>query len=311
MRDSLIEQIYRRMGENSRIFFLSADFGAPALDKLRQDFADRFINVGIAEQNLINVSTGLALEGFIIYAYAISAFLTMRTYEQIRNNLALMSQHKELNVNLIGVGAGASYDMSGPSHHCFEDLSIIRTLPNILLCSPSDWVVAKSFVDFSININKPKYIRLDGKNLPQIYDETDKISWNAGFCELKKGDKICIVSTGYATHKAIKLTNQLSRKGVRIGIVDVFMLKELNKNTLLDVLKKYKAVFTIEEAFINKGGLDSLIYSLLASQTKIKFKSFGFDDKYIFISGKRDFLAETTNFSESAILKAIMEFEQQ
>src|SRR3990167_7331166 len=92
MRDVFIEQIYNRMSVNDSLFFISADFGSPKLDKLRENFKDRFINVGIAEQNLINVSTGLALEGFTVYAYAIATFLTMRAYEQIRVNLALLGQ---------------------------------------------------------------------------------------------------------------------------------------------------------------------------------------------------------------------------
>ncbi|MHC4753620.1 MAG: transketolase family protein, partial [Planctomycetota bacterium] len=106
MRDALIEQIYKRMHSDENIFFVSADMGAPLLDNLRADFNDRFVNVGIAEQNLINVSTGLALEGFTVYAYAIAPFLTMRAYEQIRTNLALNSHHRNINVNMLGVGAG-------------------------------------------------------------------------------------------------------------------------------------------------------------------------------------------------------------
>ncbi len=117
MRDVLIEQIYQKMFDDERIFFLSADLGSPVLDKVREQFEDRFINVGIAEQNLINVSTGLAFEGFTVYAYAIAPFLTMRAYEQLRVNLSLSSELMELNVNLIGVGAGLSYDVSGPTHH--------------------------------------------------------------------------------------------------------------------------------------------------------------------------------------------------
>src|SRR4030043_1505192 len=107
MRDVFIEQIYNRMVKDDNLFFVSADFGSPKLDNLREKFKDRFINVGIAEQNLINISTGLALEGYIVYAYAIAPFLTMRAYEQIRN-LSLLSQIKEVNLNLIGVGIGLS-----------------------------------------------------------------------------------------------------------------------------------------------------------------------------------------------------------
>ena len=157
------------MHDDNSIFFISADFGSPKLDILREKFKDRFINVGIAEQNLINISTGLALEGFTVYAYAIAPFLTMRAYEQIRVNLALHAQLKEININLIGVGAGLSYDVSGPTHHCLEDITIMRTLPNLIVFSPSDWILAQKFVDYSIKVKKPKYLRFDGKPLPQIY----------------------------------------------------------------------------------------------------------------------------------------------
>ena len=307
MRDALIERIYDRMHDNDRIFFVSADFGAPALDKLREDFGDRFINVGIAEQNLINVSTGLALEGFTVYAYAIAGFLTMRAYEQIRTNLALSSQHKEINVNLVGVGAGVSYDMSGPSHYCLEDLAIMRTLPNIVLCSPCDWLVAEKFVDFSINVKMPKYIRLDGKPLPRIYDENADFEWEKGGCELVKGDDICIVSTGYMTHKALSVAKELQGNS-NVGVVDVFLLKPVNEDSFFNLLKKYKCIITLEEAFINKGGLDCFVSSVLSHRNAdIKLKSLGFEDKYILKSRSRDSLHKLSCFSEKDIIRVIEE----
>jgi len=118
------------MEQDSSIFFISADFGSPVLDDIRADYPDRFVNVGIAEQNLINVTAGLALEGFKVFAYAIAPFITMRCFEQLRVNLALLSEVREINVNLIGVGAGYSYVVSGPTHQCYEDITLIRSLPN-------------------------------------------------------------------------------------------------------------------------------------------------------------------------------------
>lgn len=277
MRDVLIEEIYKRMFHNENIFFLSADFGSPALDKLRNSFEERFINVGIAEQNLINLSAGLALEGFTVYAYAIAPFLTMRAYEQLRVNLSLTSQIKEVNVNLIGVGAGVSYDVSGPTHHCFEDISIMRTLPNFMVFSPSDWQLAENFVDISINIKKPKYIRLDGKPLPRIYSDFKKFNLENGFCELLKGERVCIVSTGYMTHKALKIRERLPRNKTNIGVIDVFRLKPIDETLLFDSLKGYEWVITIEEAFINKGGLDTLVLNVLKNRNPcIRLKNLGF-----------------------------------
>jgi len=308
MREALIEKIYEKMCADDSIFFISADFGAPSLDKLRRDFEDRFINVGIAEQNLINISTGLALEGFTVYTYAIAGFLTMRAYEQIRTNLALLSQHKQVNVNLIGVGTGVSYDMSGPSHHCLEDLAIMRILPNIVLFSPSDWLTAEKFVDFSISVKRPKYIRLDGKPLPRIYEKDAEFYWEKGCCELLKGESICLVSTGYMTHRALKIAKELRANKQKIGVVDVFVLKPIIEDAFFDILKKYKYIITIEEAFINKGGLDSFVATILGHRSAdIKLRNLGFQDKYIFKTGSRDFLSELSHFGEKDIIKAIEE----
>ncbi|MGA0345618.1 MAG: hypothetical protein ACO3N9_03645 [Alphaproteobacteria bacterium] len=126
MRDALLEKIWQRMAHDETVFFVSSDFGSPVLDKIRSDFGERFINVGIAEQNLINVSAGLALEGFNVFSYAIAPFITMRCFEQNRVNLALLSEARKINVNLIGVGAGYSYVVSGPTHQSYEDITIMR-----------------------------------------------------------------------------------------------------------------------------------------------------------------------------------------
>jgi len=306
MRDILIEEIYDRMHDNEDIFFLSDDFGAPVLDKLKEKFRDRFINVGIAEQNLINISTGLALEGFIVYAYGIAPFITMRCYEQIRNNLSLLSQLKEININLIGVGAGMSYDLSGPTHHCFEDITIMRLLPNIAVFSPSDWMLTKKFVDFSIKVKKPKYIRLDGKLLPQIYEKINNLSLENGFSELRNGERVCLVSTGFMTHRALKVCDEFAKKKVNLGVIDLFLLKPINEDLLFNCLKKYKRLITIEEAFIDKGGLDSSISDILnRKKSNIKLKKIGLKDKYVFAAGSRDYLHKLNGLNEESIIKII------
>ena len=309
MRDVFIEGICDRMHKDSTLFFISADFGSPKLDKLREEFKDRFINVGIAEQNLINISTGLALEGFTVYAYAIAPFLTMRAYEQIRINLSLHAQLKEININLIGVGAGLSYDVSGPTHHCLEDISLMRTLPHLVLFSPSDWKLTEKFIDYSIRIKKPKYLRLDGKPLPQIYDSIEDSEFQNGFKELMKGEKICLISTGYMTHKALRVANLLNGHQIRVGVIDLFMLKPLNEKLFSESISQYDYVITLEEAFINKGGLDSLVTNILTRRnSKFRIKRMGFEDTYIFDMGSREHLHKLNRLDEKSIVKNIEEW---
>ena len=150
MRDVFLERIHAAMQQRDDIFLVSDDFGSRVLDKIRADFGDRFINVGIAEQNCINVAAGLALEGFTVYAYGIACFMSMRSFEQIRVNVSMTSQLRPMNLNIVGVGAGMSYDVSGPSHHCLEDLTLLRLLPHVDLFSPSDWQTAARLADYSV-----------------------------------------------------------------------------------------------------------------------------------------------------------------
>ncbi len=309
MRDVLIEQIYQRMADDEKIFFLSVDLGSPVLDKVREQFEDRFINVGIAEQNLINVSTGLAFEGFTVYAYAIAPFLTMRAYEQLRVNLSLSSELMELNVNLIGVGAGLSYDVSGPTHHCIEDIIIMRALPNFITISPSDSKITESLVDYTIDVKKPKYIRLDAKPVTQIYDKTDDFNLEIGFCELINGEKVCIVATGFMTHKALNAAKRLQEDNINVGVLDMIILKPVNEELLSDSLNNYEYIITIEEGFINKGGLDSLILNVINKyQLDIRLKNLGFDDKYVFGLGGRDHLHKINNLDEESIIEIAKEY---
>lgn len=264
MRDTLLEEIYQAMKSDEMIFFVSADFGSPVLDKIRSAFYERFLNVGIAEQNLINVSTGLSLEGYKVFAYAIAPFITMRCYEQIRVNLALMSELRALNVNLIGVGAGYSYVVSGPTHQCYEDITVMRALPNIQLLSPSDWFLASKLVNICLEKTSVKYLRLDAQPSKQLYDSATSGYLEKGFHEFCTGGEICIISTGYMTHVALDVTQVLADDNIQTGILDIHDFSTFDSVAFLEALKRYKYLITLEEAFIGKGGLDSLVRMLVA-----------------------------------------------
>jgi transketolase len=303
MRDVLISEIRDAMEKDRNIFFLSADFGSPALDRLRSDFASRFINVGIAEQNLISIASGMALEGMTVFAYAIAPFLTMRAFEQIRINLALTAQIREVNVNLIGVGAGLSYDVTGPTHHCLEDLALMRLLPNIQLISPSDCSFMRSIAGYSIDVKKPKYIRLDGKAAPRIYPETSEAVFLRGFYQLQEGKEICLISTGYMTHTALRIARSLEEKGIHTGVTDFFLLKDFDRQAAHKALCRYTHVVTLEEGFVSGGGLDGLVHDLLPA--KVEKLNLGFRDRYTFEVGDRSYLHGISGLSDADICAAV------
>ena len=309
LRDVLIANIHQKMLVDNSIFFLSADFGSPALDKLREDCGDRFVNVGIAEQNLINVGTGLALEGFKVFAYAIAPFLTMRAYEQIRTNISIMSQAKGVNINLIGVGAGLSYDVTGPTHHCLEDISIINTLPNIDILSPSDSILMPKILDYCLNHNNPKYLRLDGKTLPSIYNQPGELSITDGLYLLKEGRDALLIGTGYMTHKALRVANMLLAEGIDIAVMDSFLLKPMNVQKLKEAIDGYRYVITLEESFVGKAGLDGMISGMIRKENlPSRFLGLGFSDKYVFDVGDREYLHSVNGLSIESISNTIKDF---
>ncbi|MDO8412442.1 MAG: transketolase C-terminal domain-containing protein [Gallionellaceae bacterium] len=308
MRDTLLLSLYQAMLQDDDIFFVTADFGSPVLDKIRADCPKRFINVGIAEQNLINVSAGLALEGFKVFAYAIAPFITMRCYEQIRVNLALLSKVRSINVNLIGVGAGYSYVVSGPTHQCYEDLTVIRALPNMRIFSPADQVVAASLPAKCLASNGPKYLRLDAQVLPVLYGAAAP-DFDLGFYEHKQGEKVCLLATGYMVHTALKVADKLAASGVSVGVIDLFDLCSFSEDQLQSMLASYQGVVTMEEGFRGRGGMDAMMFDYIARRgMDIRMLNIGVEGEYHFELGERNVLHEKVGIGVAAVTEKVGRF---
>ena len=305
MRDAFLQRIWLEMARDEDIFFLSADFGSPVLDRIRNDYPDRFANVGIAEQNLINVTAGLALEGFKVFAYAIAPFITMRCFEQIRVNLALLSEVRPMNVTLIGVGAGYSYVVSGPTHQCYEDLTVMRALPNVRVLSPSDDITTSALFDPVLGYSGIKYLRLDAQVLPQVYKNTSP-DVEIGFHVHLRGDDFCLLATGFMLHTALSLAEQLSVDGICVGVIDVFDITNVNPN-LIPILKKYRGLITMEEGFKGRGGMDAMFFDEIArSRLKCQMLNIGVEPGYRFELGTRSELHEKVGIGiESAKVKVL------
>lgn len=296
MRDIFLTQIYENMKTDEMIFLVTADLGSPVIDKIKSDFPKRFLNVGIAEQNLINVSVGLSLEGYVVFAYGITPFVTMRCYEQIRVNMSILSAMRPLNINLIGMSVGTGYAMSGPTHHTLEDLSIMRTLPNIEIFSPSDNLLVKKYFQRCLKIKKPKYLRLDTFK-PALLENQVK-SFNKGFRILQNSsEKTAVISTGFMVQKVYEIVKKMD-----VTLVDLYFINAYSKKELLKALQNVKTIVTIEEGFKNSGGLDSEISFLFKDK---KLINLGFEKHYIFDIGDREFVHKKNGLGIDEIKKQI------
>ncbi len=303
MRDAFLHSIKERMAKEEDIFFLTADFGSPVLDDLQQVFPDRFVNVGISEQNLVNVSTGLSLEGYRVVSYAIAPFITMRCLEQIRVNLAILSQVRPLNVTLVGVGAGYSYAVSGPTHQALEDIALMRALPNIGVWSPADAVTAAAMAHQALDNRGVRYVRLDGHPLPNLEPASTPEDLQRGFrLAGTPGAQAAIISTGYMSHLAVAVRDELEAGGIPVRTVDLMNLSSPDMDALAAELGTCCAILTMEEGFIGRGGMDGLLAIQLAPKlTKAKWAHAGLTPHYRFEIGPREELLATNGLAPAAL----------
>jgi transketolase len=312
MRDALLSRILQAMADDPTIFFVTADFGSPVIDEISTRFSDRFVNVGVAEQNLINISAGLALEGYNVFAYAIAPFITMRCLEQIRVNLCLLSQVRDMSVTLIGVGAGYSYVVSGPTHQCYEDISIMRSLPTVGVMSPSDHLSAAALFE-TCRSSGIRYLRLDAQVLPVLDDAADAWREN-GFRILRDGGhpadgrRVALVATGFMTHTALAVAERLAQHDIAVTVADLVDVTGVDFDALRHRLSNVNLVVSMEEGFCGRGGVDAMIaHWVQTSVTDAKFLSVGVPPHYSFELGTRAELHDRVGIGVDGCVSRVLE----
>jgi len=301
MRDAFIKTLIEEARKNKNIYLITPDLGFSVLEEFEDEFPDRFLNVGIAEANAVNIAAGLALSGKIVYIYSIIPFVTMRPFEQIRLNLAYMNT----NVRLVGVGAGLTYGYLGSTHHSIEDIAIMRTLPNMTVFSPSDpWEVGCAIKE-SVNHHGPIYFRLAKRGEPLINDISSEFSFGkANF--IAQGNDLNILFTGNASDIAIEVYEALVANGLKeINLVSMHTLKPFDENAINKIINGGKPIFTIEEHNII-GGLGSIVSEYIAeSNQNPVFKRFSLPDEYSHYVGSQKYLREKFGLTSKKIVQDI------
>ena len=272
MRNALINKITDYAKRDKNIFFISGDAGFGVLDEYKKNFPDRFLNLGIAEQNMISFSAGLALVGYKVFVYNIIPFVLYRCYEQVRNDIC----YQKLPVTLIGIGSGVTYAPQGMTHYSIEDIAIARTLPNIVIFSPSDPMEAIKCVEFAFKSKMPVYIRVAKSGEPIIHrkpikDITKPIVVN-------KGKEVAVLFHGSISIEVIKAIEGLKNHPL---LISVPMVQPLNFGALSEKLKNIHTLLTVEEHFI-EGGLGSIISDwILKEKLTFRLKKLGIKNEFI------------------------------
>lgn len=300
IRDAFFDQIYDIAAKDKNVIFITADADAFSLRKYKNDFPERFINVGVAEQNMVTVATGLALSGKKVFIYAIIPFITMRCYEHIKANICSMN----LPITIIGAGAGLSFGNDGPTHHAIQDIAIMRILPELTILNPSDSNSANACAQIAYKNNSPTYVRIDKGKFPNFYNKND--DFTNGFKVLKQISEINIISTGFMTKVALEVADILRKKSVNVGVIDIFRLKPINKKMLLQTIGKSTHLISIEENSI-VGGLGTIMSEVLIdNKINISLTRIALKDMQCFDYGTRDWLHKLYGINPNEISKKLL-----
>ncbi len=262
VRDAFFYEIYKQVRKGEDIVIVSADIGAPSLDKFRRDFPNRFINVGIAEQNLIAVASGLQLSGKKVVAYGLNPFPVTRAFDQIRNLMASL----QIPITLTALNAGTCSADAGYTHMPIENIAMVRSLKNISIINPSDEIMVKGLVQEIIQNPKPRYVQFDKSIEGKLYEEND-ICFKAGLITNKKSSEVVVVATGVMAYG-------LMEKEMPVKVIDCFSLP-ISSDLFIKEVCGCKQIVTVEDGMVT-GGIGSMVLEILNDfQMNIPVKRLG------------------------------------
>ncbi len=300
-RESFGKALVELGKENENVVVLTADLaGATKTSLFEKEFPDRFINVGIAEQNMIGISAGLATAGKIPFASTFAMFAAGRAYDQIRNSVA----YPKLNVKICGTHAGVTVGEDGATHQMLEDLSLMRSIPNMTVLCTSDDIQTKWAIKEMAKIDGPVYIRLARVATPVIYDENQNFEIGK-VVQIGDGTDATVFATGVEVAEALKAKEELEKENINIRVVDVHTIKPIDREMIIKCAKETKKLITIEDHSII-GGLGTAVCEVLSEEYPTKVVRMGMQDKFG-KSGKAEQLLKYFKLDSEAIIEKVKE----
>lgn len=287
--------------ENDKIVVLDADLSkSTKTNGFKEEFKDRFFNVGIAEQNLIGMAAGLANVGKIPFASTFAVFATGRAFEIIRNSVC----YPKANVKIAATHAGITVGEDGGSHQSIEDIALMNSLPNMTVIVPADHREAMAATKAAAELNGPVYLRFGRCNTEDIFDEDYKFEIGKGV-EVRSGEDITVIATGMMVQKAIEASKLLETEGITVRVINMSTIKPIDKHIIIKAAKETKGIITAEEHSII-GGLGSMVAAVVCDECPIKVKMIGIKDEFG-QSGTPDELMEKYNLTTEAIVSEVKE----
>lgn len=300
-RQSYGEALLELGKENKNIVVLDADLSTATKTNLfAKEFPNRFFDLGISEQDMLSTAAGFATCNKIPYVSSFAVFASGRAYDQIRNSIC----YPNLNVKICATHSGITVGEDGATHQMLEDISLMRTLPNMTVMSTCDDVETKWAVKEIAKIKGPVYLRLSRMETPSIYDDNQKFEIGKAI-QIGEGEDATIITTGDVVYEALKTKEELEKKGVNVRILDIHTIKPIDKEAIIKCAKETKKIITLEDHNII-GGLGSSVCEVLSQEYPIKVKCIGINDCFG-KSGKAEELLKYFKLTSKDIKEKVLE----
>lgn len=300
MRDAMLVSLTKAAERDPNVMLLTADLGYGVFEKFEERFPKQYLNIGVAEQNMIGVASGLALEGKIIFIYSIGNFPTLRCLEQIRNDAC----YHNLNINIIASGGGFSYGGLGMSHHATEDIAIMRSLPGVTVFTPCTSWESGEIVSKAVELKGVSYIRLD----KSVAEETVKDrTFTVGKAHrLRDGDDFSIIVSGGIAEEALVAAEILEKQKIKCRVVSMSTIKPIDTEEILSACNETKGILTLEENNI-VGGLSSAISEVCIDNGSLPkaMIRMGMKDEYSVVVGTQKYLRKHFGLDSDSIINEI------
>jgi len=300
VRNAFVNSLFYLADSNKNIMLLTGDLGYGVFEQFQQKFPEQYLNVGVAEQNMMGIAAGLALEGKIIFVYSIGNFPTLRCLEQIRNDAC----YHELNINIVATGGGFSYGSLGMSHHATEDIAIMRALPRTTVVAPSTvWEVGEATLSLA-NTAGVGYLRLDKSSTTEheVY-----LPFKIGKSRrLREGCDVSILGYGGVLQEAMVAADELYNSDISCRVSSLHTIKPVDVDEIVSACEDTQGIITIEEHTVN-GGLGSAVAEVCMDK-KLRTNFFiriGIQDEYSAIVGDQQYLRSYYHIDSTSIISAV------
>lgn len=296
-RYKYLERICQLVEQGEQLVLVSSDYAAPTLDEFRIKHKDRYVSVGIAEQNLIQVSCGLSLSGQRVIAYGMAPFPCIRTFDQIRNAVAIMNAP----ISIVSAGVGFAIPEFGVTHYCTEDLALMRTIPNVRIINLTDEIMAQKVAELSLTTENPLYIRIDKYSGGIIYKAED-IDFEKGFSVVRGGTDVTVVTSGYYTNRMIRIAEDLEKEDISVKVIDLFSIPFDEQEFMKETVGQNE-ILSVEEHVL-QGGLGSLLVELYNDKnikTRVRRMGITYGNQYNSDFGSREYFIDKFGLNDDSI----------